>query len=63
MIRDGGTTFIIIKIVPSKSNAQLVARAVRIGKELRLEIASSEEAREVIKIGNYFGKETGYVER
>jgi 3-keto-5-aminohexanoate cleavage enzyme len=51
------------KGVPAKSNARLVARTVRISGELGLEIASSNEAREIIKIVNDFRKETGYVER
>ena len=34
----------------AKSNAELVARAVRITKELNLEVATPEEAREILKI-------------
>jgi len=34
----------------AKSNAELVARAVRIAKELNLEVATPEEAREILKI-------------
>jgi 3-keto-5-aminohexanoate cleavage enzyme len=36
-----------------ESNAQLVARAVRIGKELGCEIASPEEAREMLNIPSF----------
>jgi 3-keto-5-aminohexanoate cleavage enzyme len=34
-----------------KSNAQLVERSVRIAKELQREIATPEEARKIMKIG------------
>jgi 3-keto-5-aminohexanoate cleavage enzyme len=38
------------KGILAKSNAELVARSVRISKELGLEIASPDEAREILKI-------------
>jgi 3-keto-5-aminohexanoate cleavage enzyme len=38
------------KGVSAKSNAELVVSAVRISKELNLEIASPTEARELLKI-------------
>jgi len=38
------------KGVPAKSNAQLVARAVRVARELGYEIASPKEAREILGV-------------
>ena len=34
----------------AKSNAELVARTVRIAKELNLEVATPDEAREILQI-------------
>jgi 3-keto-5-aminohexanoate cleavage enzyme len=36
---------------PVKSNAELVARTVRIIKELNLEVATPDEAREILHLG------------